>query len=92
MNWTVIWRNTLGDERRAKTPSLEAALIQADYYQTRGLDVLHIEGPDGKLISADEVRSWGLAQSSEVCPGTTSTALQSQTRKSLRGGTGTLSS
>jgi hypothetical protein len=45
MNWTVVWRNTLGDERRAETPSLEAALIQADYYQTRGLDVLHIEAP-----------------------------------------------
>jgi hypothetical protein len=54
MNWTVIWRDRAGEEKRAKTPSLEAAFIEADHNQNKGLDIVHIEGPDGKLISASK--------------------------------------
>jgi hypothetical protein len=65
MSWKVIWRDRVGEEKRTTTPSLETAFIQAEHDQSRGLEVVRIEGPDGELISADEVRSWGLAQSSE---------------------------
>ena len=65
MSWKVIWRDSGGEEKRTSSPSLDTAFIQADHDQSRGLVVVGIEGPDGELISADEVRSWSLAQSSE---------------------------
>lgn len=59
MRWKVVWRDARGEERCALTPSLEAALIQADYDQTHRHEVLRIEGPNGEITSADEIRKWG---------------------------------
>jgi hypothetical protein len=55
MTWTVIWRDIFGEEKRTKTPSLPSALIQANHDRSRGIEVLGIEAPNGKVVSADDI-------------------------------------
>ena len=68
MSWKVIWRVPAGAEKRTETPSLGSALIQADHDQSRGLEVLGVEGPEGEFISADELRSGESAEEEGTFP------------------------
>jgi hypothetical protein len=58
--WKVFYRDQLDNDRTAGgAPSKEAALERAkDLYRQQRAAIYRIEGPDGSLLSRQEVLSW----------------------------------
>jgi hypothetical protein len=67
MSWKVIWRDPVGAEKN-RDALIGVRAYSSDHDQSRGLEVLGVEGPEGEFISADELRSGESAEEEGTFP------------------------